>query len=139
MDGQRRLVITLAVEATVPAEGLDFNSLVAAFHRFGDHRGVSCSMRRSSQSSGSHDLINTSADKAQDWVEAVASLGFPGCGHLLHQAARDLGSQFFDVGRGRRGQRHEAQALHGSAAGNPESSRQDAVDVRVAIECATKR
>ncbi|MCI0484877.1 MAG: hypothetical protein L0Y78_09885 [candidate division NC10 bacterium] len=36
MDGQRRLMITLAVEATVPPEGLDFNSLVAAFHRFGD-------------------------------------------------------------------------------------------------------
>ena len=36
MDGQRRLVITLAVEVTVPSEGLDFNSLVAVFHRFGD-------------------------------------------------------------------------------------------------------
>lgn len=36
MDGQRRLVITLAVEATVPPEGLDFNSLVAAFRKFGD-------------------------------------------------------------------------------------------------------
>ena len=36
MDGQRRLVITLAVEVTVPPQGLDFNSLVAAFERFGD-------------------------------------------------------------------------------------------------------
>lgn len=35
MDGQRRLVITLAVEVTIPAEGLDFNSLVAAFREFG--------------------------------------------------------------------------------------------------------
>jgi len=36
LDKQRRLVITLAVEVTVPPQGLDFNSLVAAFHRFGD-------------------------------------------------------------------------------------------------------
>ena len=35
MDGQRRLVITLAVEVTVPPQGLDFNGLVAAFERFG--------------------------------------------------------------------------------------------------------
>ena len=36
MDGQRRLVITLVVEVTVPPQGLDFNSLVAAFRQFGD-------------------------------------------------------------------------------------------------------
>jgi hypothetical protein len=36
MDGQRRLVITLAVEVNVPPSGLEFNSLVAAFHRFGE-------------------------------------------------------------------------------------------------------
>jgi len=36
MDGQRRLVITLAVEVTVPPQGLDFNALVAAFRQFGD-------------------------------------------------------------------------------------------------------
>lgn len=36
MDGQRRLVITLAVEITIPADGPDFNSLIAAFQQFGD-------------------------------------------------------------------------------------------------------
>jgi hypothetical protein len=42
MDGQRRLVITLAVEVTVPPEGLDFNSLVGAFQRFGDLSTARC-------------------------------------------------------------------------------------------------
>jgi hypothetical protein len=35
MDGQRRLVITLAVEVNVPPSGLEFNSIVSAFERFG--------------------------------------------------------------------------------------------------------
>lgn len=36
MEGGRRLVITLAVEVNVPASGLDFNSLVSAFEKYGE-------------------------------------------------------------------------------------------------------
>jgi tetratricopeptide (TPR) repeat protein len=36
MDGQRRLVVTLATTITIPPGDLDFNSLIAAFRQFGE-------------------------------------------------------------------------------------------------------